>query len=389
MDDDRPKKHNFQEDGPRKITVKLKSREKPVTRYEHEIRYPKSPKHKKGYRKRPRFTRKRDAVRWHAAELHKIETGEYLAELTGARTKLGAAIDRYRKYAQFRKKSYKTYIKSGLDWLEKGLGRKILLQDITKTHIETIQGDMVEEHELAYSTADKFVTVAKTFFYYCIKADLMLSPNPAVEVELYNVDNRRVRCLDEKKELPAFMAAVREGPWYLESMCLIDLHTGLRRSNLIGLHWGQVDFENRLLLIPGSQLKNKKMLNLPMDQIVYDELWKLKHLTGQYEFVFTHTKGKFKGQRITDVKNAFNGAVERAGMYVSKEDKKGKERKIRTFHFHDMRHTFASWLVMRGVSLGALQKLMGHQTLKMTERYAHFAPDYLKNEIRVLEEIKY
>ena len=57
------------------------------------------------------------------------------------------------------------------------------------------------------------------------------------------------------------------------------------------------------------------------------------------------------------------------------------EAKLDGVHFHDLRHSFASWFVMRGGSLQALQTILGHQDIKMTLRYAHLAPDHLRSEM--------
>jgi site-specific recombinase XerD len=57
------------------------------------------------------------------------------------------------------------------------------------------------------------------------------------------------------------------------------------------------------------------------------------------------------------------------------------EAKPDNFHFHDTRHHFASWFVMRGESLQALKEILGHADLKMTLRYAHLAPDHLRGEM--------
>jgi len=84
--------------------------------------------------------------------------------------------------------------------------------------------------------------------------------------------------------------------------------------------------------------------------------------------------GAFDGHPITDIKNAFNGAVDRA--------------KIQDFRFHDLRHTFCSWLALRGVSITAIQKLAGHTSIKMTLRYAHLSPRYLADEVGTLDRIQ-
>jgi len=57
------------------------------------------------------------------------------------------------------------------------------------------------------------------------------------------------------------------------------------------------------------------------------------------------------------------------------------EAKLDGLHFHDLRHSFASWFVMRGGRLQALQTILGHADIKMTLRYAHLAPDHLRTEM--------
>lgn len=77
--------------------------------------------------------------------------------------------------------------------------------------------------------------------------------------------------------------------------------------------------------------------------------------------------------RYCDVKKSFATACRRAG--------------IKDFHFHDLRHTFASQLVMNGVDITTVSKLLGHSTLTMTLRYAHLAPNHLKNAVDVLSRL--
>jgi site-specific recombinase XerD len=77
------------------------------------------------------------------------------------------------------------------------------------------------------------------------------------------------------------------------------------------------------------------------------------------------------GKPCNDVKRSFNTAWRRAG--------------IRDFHFHHLRHTFASHLVMAGVDLTTVSRLLGHKTLTMTLRYSHLAPAHMLNAVGILE----
>jgi len=79
------------------------------------------------------------------------------------------------------------------------------------------------------------------------------------------------------------------------------------------------------------------------------------------------------GKPITDVKHSFTSACRKAG--------------ITDFRFHDLRHTYASHLAMRGVHIRALQELLGHKTLAMTQRYSHLAPEQLQNAVKLLDGV--
>ena len=63
-----------------------------------------------------------------------------------------------------------------------------------------------------------------------------------------------------------------------------------------------------------------------------------------------------------------------------------KKAKIIDFKFHDLRHTFASWLVMKGVDLASVQKLLGHKSIMMTMRYAHLSQGHTRKAVTVLDE---
>lgn len=87
------------------------------------------------------------------------------------------------------------------------------------------------------------------------------------------------------------------------------------------------------------------------------------------------------GGKITDLSDTFQRTVDKLGFNDGITDPRQK------VVFHTLRHTYASWLVMKGVDLYTTQKLMGHKSNQMTQRYAHLAPGYLEKAVNSLDSI--
>jgi integrase len=135
--------------------------------------------------------------------------------------------------------------------------------------------------------------------------------------------------------------------------------TGLRRGELLTLTWeNSIDLSRGVIRL--EMTKNGKRREVPMRQIVYD--------------IFAAMPEPREGRvwSRSTVRKGWRRAVQRAALV--------------DFHFHDLRHSFSSWWVMRGGSLQALKEVLGHTDLKMTLRYAHLAPDHLRSEMAKTEK---
>ncbi|AJX79912.1 phage integrase family protein [Burkholderia pseudomallei 7894] len=153
-----------------------------------------------------------------------------------------------------------------------------------------------------------------------------------------------------------------ELPAHLSDMARFSLETGLRRSNVTGLEWSQVDLARRIAWIHPDQAKAKKAITVPLSDTAVDVLRRqLPKRRGpeHIERVFVY-RGSAIGQPNTA---AWRKALKRAG--------------IRDFRWHDLRHTWASWHVQRGTPLQVLKELGGWETLEMVQRYAHLSADHL------------
>jgi integrase len=155
---------------------------------------------------------------------------------------------------------------------------------------------------------------------------------------------------------------------YLKPMVFVSLHTGIRQNNLFSLKWGDIDFESQAMTLRSAVTKPGRTLRLPINSVV------VKTLTSWYAqstdtlpdaLVFPSPRG---GGKFNNCKKAWAALM--------------KEAQIENFRWHDMRHDFASQLVMKGIDLNIVRELMGHADLQMTLRYAHLAP---RSKLRAAE----
>lgn len=201
-----------------------------------------------------------------------------------------------------------------------------------------------------------------------------LEKAPVIKVP--TVRNKRVRWLEheEAKRL------IDECPEPLKSVVKFALATGLRRSNIINMEWQQIDMQRRVAWVNPEDSKSNRAIGVALndtackvlrDQIGNHHKWVFVHLKSGYRPDGTSTPAVRK-MRVDD-SVAWNAACKRAG--------------IEDFRFHDLRHTWASWLIQSGVPLSVLQEMGGWESIEMVRRYAHLAPSHLTEHARQIDSI--
>jgi integrase/recombinase XerD len=154
-------------------------------------------------------------------------------------------------------------------------------------------------------------------------------------------------------------------------------HTGMRRAEIINLKWNDVNLSNNEIIVRNSKsfsTKNKRDRIIPMNttvqKILNNRLPKIRNINNN-DFVFTKVKGvKYLGATIT---SNFKRAILRSD--VDNE-----------LHFHHLRHSFASNLVMRGVPILGVSNLLGHQDISTTQIYSHLRKEELVKAVNCLDE---
>jgi integrase len=171
-----------------------------------------------------------------------------------------------------------------------------------------------------------------------------------------------------KEDFQKLLNVIKQA-WLKEAVVFTVL-TGLRRGELINLRWQDVDLQRRVLIVqsnPTFKTKQGKKRTLPLNETAF-HLLTLKHSHSIGEYVFMHN-----GKQIAEdwISQLFKRAV--------KDKEAGLNEKL---HWHSLRSSFASWLVIDGVSIYAVSKLLGHSSVAITQKhYAHLATENLHNDV--------
>lgn len=267
-------------------------------------------------------------------------------------------------------KSYKRIESLARLWVKPVIG-DLPFKEISALHLEKIKANLAEAWRAARTIRYALAVVRQTF-NYAKYVNLYDGPSPIHNVRMPQADNKRLRFLthEESKKL---LKELKGRSQQLYEISLISLRTGARADEIFSLKWGDVDLDHGLLTLWDT--KNTKTRIGYMTEDV-KELLKNKE-RGEYNDLVFPGRG---GVKITAISKSFDRAVNEIGLNDEITDDRMK------VVFHTLRHTFASWLVEKGEDLYVVNKLMGHSSLAMTERYSHVGNNTLQDAVKKLEE---
>lgn len=224
------------------------------------------------------------------------------------------------------------------------------------------------------STKAKHLALMKALMRAAEREWKWIEKSPVIKVPQER--NKRVRWLEpaEAKRL------IDECPEPLKSTVEFALATGLRRSNIVDLKWQQIDLQRKVAWIYPEESKSGRAIGVALNEMAEAVL--RRQIGRHHNWVFVHTESVRRNDGTTtasvrkmrvDSNTAWRAALKRAG--------------IEDFRFHDLRHTWASWLIQAGVPLSALQEMGGWESIEMVQRYAHLAPNHLTEHARQIDAI--
>jgi integrase len=154
---------------------------------------------------------------------------------------------------------------------------------------------------------------------------------------------------------------------HLQPLVLVALNTGCRRGELFQLDWRDVDFSQQLLTIQGDNAKSGQTRHIPLNDEALAALTQWHRQGTGKGLVFPGREGR----PLDNINTSWRQLMADAGLVA--------------FRFHDLRHSFASKLVMAGCDLNTVRELLGHSDLVMTLRYAHLAPSAKAAAVKLLK----
>lgn len=290
-----------------------------------------------------------------------IVEGQYFEKAVAQSHTFTELMDRYEQEHVLRKLRHRG-VKGYMNNLRAFFGDRTLA-DITPKLIVAYKNKRYEDGK-APATINRELANLKKAFNLALREWEWCHQNPVTRVSMEKENNKRDRWLSEEEESRLLTACA---PW-LHDLVTFALHTGMRMGEILELAWRGVDFTRRTVTVMRS--KNGERRTIPVNETVLrvlKEKAKVRSLASDLVFC----SKAFTPMESGHLRRSFRLALIKA--------------KIEEFHFHDLRHTFATRLVQAGIDLYKVQQLLGHKSPIMTQRYAHHYPESLRDGVEILD----
>jgi len=298
------------------------------------------------------FQRLTDAKKWAASIESAIREGRHFKTSEAKRHTLADLFDRYVEQIAPRKKNARNDERH-LQHFKKDIGR-YLLSDVSSSLINEAR-DRLRDGKRADSTVNRYMVTLSHCFTVAVNEWEWLQENPCRKIRKLKEPRGRTRFLSRDEIDLLLEACRRKKSTDLYDAVVLSLSTGARQGEIWQLRWEQVDFARQVITL--TETKNNEIRLLPLTGIAFESLAERSRFR-RIESSYVFPQGKDPSKPI-DLKDPWEAALKEAG--------------ITDFHWHDLRHTAASYLAMNGASLAEIAEVLGHKTLAMVKRYAHLS----------------
>jgi integrase len=296
------------------------------------------------------------AKQWGQATESAIREGRYFQTAEAKRHTLGEAIERYERENLPGMKSASHRRIYDAFWTGK-LGA-FTLADITPAAINDALRELTAERQLGPQSVAHYRQALSSVLAQAVNTWQWIEQSPMHRVPKPALPRGRVRYLsdDERERLLSVCKESANADLYLA--VLLSLTTGGRQAETMGASWAQIDLSRATLQLEQTKNGSRRALHLVAPVVaLLKERAKVRRIDTGLLFA-----SRVNPKQPVDLRQPWEKALKAAG--------------IGDFHWHDLRHTFASMAAMNGASLPELAALLGHRTLSMVQRYAHLSPGH-------------
>ena len=211
-----------------------------------------------------------------------------------------------------------------------------------------------KESEISFRTVNIEIATLSHFFNFCIEKGY-IDKNPASHIKKLN-ELSRLKTLSDDDIQKLINSATNK---LTKDIITFLIYSGCRKGEALNLKWDDVDLKNGIIAIKGTKTKYDRYIPIskPLKAL-------LSHIERNQDCLYVFNRN---GVKLTDFKRSFHTACKNAGF--------------KDMHIHDLRHVFASKMVMNGTSLYITGELLGHRTTQMTKRYSHLVPETLRKAV--------
>jgi len=309
------------------------------------------------------FKRKTDASQWAKEVETAIHHGKHFETIKAKKHTAGDLIDKYIKEELPKKPKTAEGQKPQLEWWKNEIGMRTLA-DVTPDVIDECKAKLLQQKTykgtvMAGSTVNRYLAALSHVFTKAVKNYRWIGKTPFTQVEKEAEPKGRVRFLsdDERNRLLDACKLSRNAHLYL--VVLMAISTGARKNEIMGLAWENVSFDLKRIILVDT--KNGDTRAVPLTGEAF-KLLKEHSKVRRIDTPLVFPRAGIKGKGSISIRTAWDNAV--------------KVANIENFHFHDLRHSCASYLAMNGATMADIAAVLGHRTLEMAKRYTHLTEQH-------------
>lgn len=330
------------------------------------------------------FTRKGDARAWAATTESAMRDGRHFPDHEAKRRTLAELVDRQLETVKTKRPHDYSRQRVLLGWWKARIGGYALSQ-VTPALVAEFRDKLLAENigseeaprTRSPATANRHLSALSKAFTNAVREWGWLQNNPLERVSKESEPQGRIRFLSDDERARLLEACRKSELPELYLIVMLALTTGMRRGEILGLRWADIDFERRTIVLHKTKNRERRAVLIVPDVLaILKQHGKVRRLDN--DLVFPSRPKRISQVDLETSKDEENSPPSDVGplwfdayWYAALT-----EAGIENFRFHDLRHTAASYVAMSGGTLAEIAAFLGHKTLAMVKRYAHLTDQH-------------